>query len=587
MPLPLQGSRVDRYGRGAAGWIAAVFDAAAGSNRRSCALLVLLCLALFLPGFFSIPPVDRDEARFAQASKQMVESGDLVDIRLGDATRYKKPIGIYWLQSAVVASAQALGVPDATRTIWLYRLPSLAGAIGAVLLTFWAAIPFVGRRGALFAAILLATCAALNVEARLAKTDAVLLASVVAAMGALARAYLAAPRSTDDPAAAPPNIRLAAIFWLAMAAGILVKGPITPLYVGLAILALGIADRSLRFMRTLAPVRGALACLLIVSPWFVLILLRAGDQFLSESVGHDMLGKVAGGQEGHGAPPGSYLLAFWGTFWPGAPLAALAAPIVWRARRLRPVRFLLAWVVPGWLLFELVPTKLPHYVLPTYPAIAILIALATERSAMALANAKLARLLWLWPVVGAIIAVLALLALAVLDGTTDLLAWPLLIAGFFALVVAAVFVRDYGIEKAALLAVAGMVVSGFGVMQMILPKMESVWISPRLVALAEHEACPGSPAVPQIVSAGYIEPSLMFLMPGRVRFTDGSGAADFLAEGGCRAAFVDARGEARFVRRAETLGLRIERGGDVTGFNYNGGRRVRITLYRNAVQDVP
>lgn len=57
------------------------------------AMLVMLVLAL--PGFFSLPPVDRDEARFAQSSAQMLASGDLVDIRLGDEPRYKKPVGIY------------------------------------------------------------------------------------------------------------------------------------------------------------------------------------------------------------------------------------------------------------------------------------------------------------------------------------------------------------------------------------------------------------------------------------------------------------------------------------------------------------
>ena len=66
---------------------------------------------MFLPGFFNIPPIDRDEARFAQATKQMVETGDFVDIRFQDDVRYKKPVGIYWLQAAAVETASALGLP--------------------------------------------------------------------------------------------------------------------------------------------------------------------------------------------------------------------------------------------------------------------------------------------------------------------------------------------------------------------------------------------------------------------------------------------------------------------------------------------
>ncbi len=107
-------------------------------------------LLLFLPGFFNIPPIDRDEARFAQATKQMVESGDFVDIRFQDEVRYKKPVGIYWLQAAVVETASRSACRGPQVRIWLYRMPSLIGAIGAVLLTYWTALGLrdAARRGA-------------------------------------------------------------------------------------------------------------------------------------------------------------------------------------------------------------------------------------------------------------------------------------------------------------------------------------------------------------------------------------------------------------------------------------------------------
>src|SRR5436309_1496885 len=110
-----------------------IVDFAIGSHARAVAVLLVVALLCFLPGFFGIPPVDRDEARFAQATKQMVESGDYVDIRFQDEVRYKKPVGIYWLQAGVVRAAEAVGVPQARSSIWLYRVPSLIGAIGAVL----------------------------------------------------------------------------------------------------------------------------------------------------------------------------------------------------------------------------------------------------------------------------------------------------------------------------------------------------------------------------------------------------------------------------------------------------------------------
>ena len=98
--------------------------------RRPFALLALLGLLLWLPGVLSLPALDRDESRFAQSSRQMVQSGNWVDIRLGQVPRYKKPVGIYWLQAASVEAASALGLPRAQLRIWLYRVPSLIGAIG-------------------------------------------------------------------------------------------------------------------------------------------------------------------------------------------------------------------------------------------------------------------------------------------------------------------------------------------------------------------------------------------------------------------------------------------------------------------------
>src|SRR5438874_11447430 len=165
-------------------------DFVAGSQLRAVAFLMLCALVLFLPGFFNIPPIDRDEARFAQATKQMVETGDFVDIRFQDEVRYKKPVGVYWLQAAAVETASAMGLPRAPVRIWLYRVPSLIGAIGAVLLTYWTALPFVTRRGAILAGLMLCSAVSRGAEARLAETDAMLLLTVVAAMGALARVYL-------------------------------------------------------------------------------------------------------------------------------------------------------------------------------------------------------------------------------------------------------------------------------------------------------------------------------------------------------------------------------------------------------------
>src|SRR3954471_8822373 len=104
-----------------------LLDIVTASRLRAVALLTACGLLLFLPGFFNVPPIDRDEARFAQATKQMVETSDFVDIRFQDDVRYKKPVGVYWLQALGVETASALGLPRARVRIWLYRIPSLIG----------------------------------------------------------------------------------------------------------------------------------------------------------------------------------------------------------------------------------------------------------------------------------------------------------------------------------------------------------------------------------------------------------------------------------------------------------------------------
>src|SRR5476651_2535557 len=265
--------------------LTAVLDWAIVTHGRAVALLIVFSLIAFIPGFFQIPPVDRDEARFAQATKQMVESGEYVDIRFQDEDRYKTPVGIYWLQAAAVKAGEALGVPNAHTTIWLYRLPSLAGAIGAVLLTYWAALAFVARRAALLAALMMASSILLGVEARLAKTDAALLLTCVVVMGAMARIYLLSRRAPD----ASINWTVPAILWTALAGGVLLKGPLILMFVVLTAVTLSIADRSARWLLRLRPLAGFAWLIVLVLPWFIAIVAKSGDSFFVQAIGQDML----------------------------------------------------------------------------------------------------------------------------------------------------------------------------------------------------------------------------------------------------------------------------------------------------------
>jgi 4-amino-4-deoxy-L-arabinose transferase-like glycosyltransferase len=552
---------------------ARVLAAATASHARVVAFVIAMALVCFLPGFFNIAPIDRDEARFAQATKQMIESGDYIDIRFQDEVRYKKPVGIYWLQAAAVRAGEALGVPQARTTIWLYRIPSLIGALAAVLLTYWSALAFVSRRGACLAALMLATSILLGVEARLAKTDAMLLATVVAAMGVMAREYL----ERDTPAA--PGWVRPAVFWSAVAAGVLLKGPLIVMIVAFAAVTLVIFDRSAGWLLRLRPLVGVTWLLLLVLPWFVAIVSRAGDAFFVDSVGGDLMSKLSGGAEGHWAPPLTYLALFWLTFWPGAPFAALAAPAAWRRCNEPTLRFLLAWLVPAWVVFELVPTKLPHYVLPLYPAIAIIIAWAIERQALS-PKRWVVRITIHWPIIAALLSIAAIVAVIALRHQLGLLAWPFaaaaMIFGFFAW---RLFAED-GAERSLVRAAVAAQLVAIAAFGAIVPLLHPLFPAARLAEVVaprcEH---------PRYAAAGYHEPSVVFLFGTATVLTDGPGAADFLREGGCRFALVEARQERGFVRRAEAIGLRYAPGPRVDGFNYNeGGRAITIAVYRSEAQ---
>ena len=332
------------------------------SGVRRFWLLTILCAALYIPGISVLPPIDRDEARFMQSTKQMIESGDYGRIRFQAEPRDKKPVGAHWVQAAAV---NAFSAQDIFQT-WPYRLPSALGAWLAVMSTAWAATRLLGPATGFAAGAILATSVLVIAEAHLAKADALLLGASAAVMGGLLQAY-----STKKMSAAGTII-----FWASLGAGVLIKGPILLGVVALAVITLGAADKSLAWLAQLNPKPGVWIALGIVAIWPLTAGLDEVLRYARAAASQDLWPKVINGVESHGAPPGTHLAATVLTLWPwvwALPVSALSA---WQKRTDRSVRFCIAWIVPFWLVLELVPTKLPHYVLPLFPAIAVLIAIA-------------------------------------------------------------------------------------------------------------------------------------------------------------------------------------------------------------------
>lgn len=586
-------------------------------RRRPKTLLFLVCLIAWLPGFFTIPPLDRDESRFAQASKQMLETHDFVDIRFGHEPRYKKPVGIYWLQAAATEAVSPL-TGGARDTIWTYRIPSLLGALAAVMLAFWCARAFLSVEGSFLGALLLGITILLSSEAKIAKTDAVLLATVLGAQGVMLKAYLA--RDPDQP---PVTFRLAMLGWLSFALGILIKGPVIAGVCGATAASLVLADSAWRekypaliaiFLTTLVavllkawlllvvpalglvaivvwqgewrwlgklrPLWGLGLTVLVAAPWLVAILLKSHGTFYEQSLGHDFGAKLAGGQESHGLPPGYYLLMTTVTFWPATLFLApaLAAAI---AHHREPVgRFLLAWA-GGWWLIEFVPTKLPNYILPAYPALAMIVA------AFILAPQEVDAPMWrrrAMPIVSSLHFLLGagLLAAAIVvlprlygPGMTWDLAAAAAAVGLLALAAAVLALRGSR-ERAIAMSIIAAIVTMGALTLLVIPRLDQLMVSRREAAMVAAHIRSGDPAP---VLAGYTEPSAVFLIGTETHLANGDNAAEITAQQGGLALIEDGQRPAFLARLAgdEADATVIDA---LSGFNYSRGRPVHITLYR-------
>jgi len=559
--------------------------------RHGYGVLALVCVLLWLPGVLRLPALDRDESRFAEASRQMLDSGNYVDIRFGQVPRYKKPVGIYWLQAAATAAAGPLNADQHDHThIWTYRLPSLLGGILAVWLTFWCGSLF-GAEAGLVAGLLMAASMLLTAEASMATTDAVLLAAITFAQGVLLRVWRAAKDN-----APPPSGRLVLAGWAAMAVGILVKGPVAPgvaMATAITLMAWHWLEHRMdasgkmdfRWLASLRPLTGLLLTALVTAPWLVAISLESHGAFLQQSLGGDFAAKIAGDQEGHGALPGFYLLLSTATLWPAILFVVPGIGLAVTRRAELGIRFLMAWAGSWWLIVEAVPTKLPNYALPAYPALAILAALWLLAPKQEEGWRR-----WL----AFISALQFLIGLAALTAAPEMLSrlygdgpkgfsqgWLQLAAtgtaGICGLAALIVFLTGRRL-MAMVPALAAAVIIIPLLTAWVGPGLSQLWVSQRLAALVakDREAFDPPPML-----AGYEEPSLVFALGADTVLTDGRGAAELGANKGGLALVADTE-RPRFLARLAELEDSAAALDDLSGYDYSHGGSVHVTLYRVA-----
>jgi 4-amino-4-deoxy-L-arabinose transferase-like glycosyltransferase len=540
------------------------------------ALLAIVFVA-WVPGLLTLPALDRDESRFAQATRQMLDTGNYIDIRLGTAARYNKPIGIYWLQSAVVGAAR-LADANATGTIALYRLPSFLCGLLSLFFVLSMARACAPPDVAFGAAALLGATLLLSAESEIATTDAALLAAILAAQSVFMRIYLAARGSGRVP------LWKTLGGWTAVGAGVLIKGPVVIAVLGLTALALCIWDRRWRWLKETRPAVGIAVAALIVAPWAIAIGLASHGAFYQQSLGHDFSAKILGGQESHGAPPGYFLALLSVTLWPATLFLIPAMDMAVRHRGEPVVRFLLAWAVPSFIMFELVPTKLPHYILPVYPALCILAALWIGDES--LPETRWQRIFRILACVQFGVATLAFAAAAVvLPGRFDA-ATPqwVMFAALMTVITGgiAVFLMASRQKRGAMIAAivsALIIYPAFATG--ISPQLRPLWISQRVATMVARDRRPNDPAV---VAAGYAEPSLLFMLGGATTFATGEGAANITAARGGLALIEDADRPAFLARLAELQATAVQVD-QLSGYDYSRGRKEHLTLYR--VSQVP
>jgi 4-amino-4-deoxy-L-arabinose transferase-like glycosyltransferase len=539
----------------------------AGGWRGPLAAALFALLAV-LPGLIAFPVMDRDEARFAQASAQMLETGDIVSINFQDAPRSKKPVGIHWLQALSVGTLSSVEA----RSIWAYRIPSLLGAMAAAAACAWGASVFLGAAGGATAGALLGSSMILSTEGQLATTDAALCGAITLMMAALGRIYAA---SRDEAIA---GVGTKAVFWAAMAVSILLKGPIGPMVAFLALLALWAWDRKAAWMSSLGWTWGIALILLVVGPWAWAITVTTDGGFWTGAIVGDMLSKVAAGQESHGAPPGYHALL--------SPLLLLPATVLlpaglvhgFRRKDETGVRFALCWLVPAWIVFEITPTKLPHYTLPLYGALAWLMAAALQQPI-----GRISR------IVGAGLGVLAGALLAAAGVVLALkyggnIGWAVAaaVAVSGSVIAALVLILFKRRSLIALGAALGLGILGHDALAAgLAPSLSSLWVSNRVAAAVKHAGLdPRNGVTPGPISvAGYGEPSIVFLLGTRTELGAGEMAAAAISEG--RPAVVERRELTEFQEALTAQDAHAALAGEVKGIDYSKGKPVDLFLYRS------
>ena len=529
-------------------------------------LLVLFSFFLFIPGITNLPIIDRDEAHFAQASRQMLQTGHYFQIRFQEGTRFQKPPGINWLQ---VFAVKLLSHADKAK-IWPYRIPSLLSALLAVLLTYFFSRRFVADKVAKRAAALLAATLLLVIETHMAVIDTALLSAVVLMQGSL---WIIYNDTKDNDKKAHWGFALC--FWLAMTYGMVLKG-LTPLVGCLTIVALCCSERRVDWLKGLRLSWGFSLFIVLTLAWILLVNAAENANYFLQMLHKDLLPKLKGGHESHGKPPLFHLLLLPLTFWPSSLFLWQGACYAFWQRHEKNVRFLLCWILPTWLFFELMPTKLPQYVLPTFPAIALLCSLAiAENCGQPTKGLRFLQILWGLLSFGLAIAIASLSYLLMKEVSFISL---LIGIGLLFLTLLTVYFAWFGLYRYAFVLVLSMALFSYPlIFGILLPQLEPIWLTTNIAKFVDKNKI--STEKPLLV-VDFSEPSLVFnLNTYLVKFSHRAAAFQRMKTDATRLSIVTA--DTYDVWKNQGLKLHIL--AKTKGFNYSKGQWVELLLVGRSV----
>ena len=541
-------------------------------------ILGFLALICFFSTLNMVPPLDRDESRYIQATVQMLETKDFVNINFLESPRLKKPPGIYWLQAISAVGIKNIFFLDSA-PIWAFRIPSAIGASVSIWVTFLLGQFLFGRAQGLIAALLLMSSPIVIMESHIAKTDSVLLALFLCALYILVKIVF----YEDKKLPKPSDITVFA-FWIIMSFTFLIKGPIALVILLLTIISYKVLKEPINF-KDLKPIMGIILFMLIILPWFILINSGNNNDVLFNTIKKDMLLKLVSVQESHGAPPGSYLLSSMLTAWPIALFIIPSALWCFKNKDNKSVKFLLCSLIPSWLFFEIIPTKLLHYVLPLLPSFAILTAAMIISSVKGIKFRSISenyifKFLSALPFLGGAIIAAGIIYIGNRYGEGLTLS-ILLIASIylFSSFLCGYFLYIKSFIKAALVVIICNIIALKLLIILIPNQLQKIWISERIYSQIQDKNLSEV-----FLLLGYSEPSLIFRLGSQTKIVSSNNEAiDLILNKKINYIIIEKFYLDQFKKLSEKNGIVINAiGNSILGFNYSKGKNVEvIVMYLN------